>query len=74
MSGEFFFTVMPSRRTSSGNFGSAIETRFWTRTCEMSRSVPRAKVMVSCRLGVGRRLAVHVEHVLDAVDFLLERR
>ena len=26
------------------------------------------------QIAVGRRLAVHVEHVLDAVDFLLERR
>ena len=25
MSGEFFCTVMPSRRTSSGSFGSAID-------------------------------------------------
>src|SRR5207249_9170336 len=26
------------------------------------------------QIAVGGRLAVHVEHVLDAVDFLLERR
>ena len=40
----------------------------------MSRSVPSAKVTVSCRLPSAGRLAVHIEHVLDAVDLLLERR
>ena len=74
MSGEFFFTVTPSRRTSSGSFGSAIATRFWTSTCAMSRSVPSAKVTVSCSLPSAVAWLTHVEHVLDAVDLLLERR
>ena len=72
-SGELFAVVMPSRRTSSGRRGSAIDTRFWTSTCASSRSVPSRKVMVSAIEpspdGIGR----HVEHVLDAVDLLLKR-
>ncbi len=44
MSGEFLSTVMPSRRTSSGSRGSAMATRFWTRTWAVSRSVPSLKV------------------------------
>ena len=40
----------------------------------MSRSVPSAKVIVSCRLPSAVAWLIHVEHVLDAVDFLLERR
>jgi hypothetical protein len=46
-SGELFRVVTPSRRTSSGRRGSAMETRFWTSTWAASRSVPSAKVTVS---------------------------
>ncbi len=45
-SGELLRVVTPSRRTSSGSFGSATATRFWTSTCALSRSVPSLKVMV----------------------------
>ena len=53
---------------------SACATRFCTCTCAVSTSVPTAKVTVSVITPVGGRLRGHVEHVLDAVDFLLERR
>jgi hypothetical protein len=45
--GDCFLVVTPWRRTSSGSFGSAIATRFCTRTCASSRSVPSANVIVS---------------------------
>ncbi len=44
MSGEFFATLTPSRRTSSGSRGSAIATRFCTSTWARSRLVPSSKV------------------------------
>jgi hypothetical protein len=37
-------TVTPILRTSAGNRGCAIATRFCTCTCAMSRSVPMSKV------------------------------
>jgi len=46
-SGLRFFTVIPSRRTSSGSLGSASATRFCTSTCALSMSVPGLKVTVS---------------------------
>jgi hypothetical protein len=46
-SGLLLVVVMPSRRTSSGKRGSAMATRFCTRTCAASRSVPSSNVMVS---------------------------
>ena len=39
-SGELLRTVTPKRCTSSGNRGSAIETRFCTSTCAWSMFVP----------------------------------
>ena len=65
---------MPSRRTSSGRRGVAMATRFWTSTCALSRSVPSLKVMVSDMAPSLGGVGGHVEHVLDAVDLLLERR
>ena len=44
---DCFLVVTPCLWTSSGSFGRAIATRFWTRTCAMSRLVPTAKVTVS---------------------------
>ncbi len=44
--GDFFFTVTPRRRTSSGSLASAIATRFCTRTCAVSRFVPTSKETV----------------------------
>src|SRR5215207_2308465 len=44
---DCFRTVTPCRRTSSGRDGSAIESRFWTSTWALSRSVPMSNVMVS---------------------------
>ena len=49
-SGEALSTVMPSRVTSSGSFGSVRVTRFCTCTWALSRSVPRAMVMVRVSL------------------------
>jgi hypothetical protein len=46
---ELLLTVVtPMRRTSSGSFVSACATRFCTRTCASSASVPLLKVTVSC--------------------------
>ena len=70
---DCFLTVTPCRRTSSGSIGSAIATRFCTSTWAASRLVPISNVTVSeyaPSLGRGR----HVEHVLHAVDLLLDRR
>ena len=46
-SGVALSVVTPSRCVTSGSFGSVCETRFWTCTCALSRSVPSAKVTVS---------------------------
>ena len=43
-SGEALFTVTPMLRTSAGSRGIAIDTRFCTCTCAISRSVPRSNV------------------------------
>jgi hypothetical protein len=43
---DCFLTESPCRRTSSGKPGSAMATRFWTRTWAASRSTPISKVMV----------------------------
>ncbi len=45
--GDFFLTAMPRRWTSDGSTGWASETRFWTSTWLMFRSVPGLKVTVS---------------------------
>ena len=73
-SGVDFSVTTPMRCTSDGSRGSACATRFCTCTCALSRSVPSANVTVSVHPAVGCRLREHVEHVLDAVDLLLERR
>src|SRR5690242_18948970 len=41
-----FSVVTPMRRTSSGSFVSACDTRFCTRTCAWSTSVPVLNVTV----------------------------
>ena len=46
-SGDCLTTCTPSDRTSSGRRGVAIATRFCTRTCAVSRSVPSLKVTVN---------------------------
>src|SRR5215470_10992645 len=43
-SGELLATVTPILRTSAGSRGWAIDTRFCTCTCAMSRLMPRSKV------------------------------
>ena len=43
-SGDALATVTPMLRTSAGRRGSAIDTRFCTCTCAMSRLVPRSNV------------------------------
>ncbi len=48
--GEALTVVTPSRCTSSGNRGSACETRFCTSSCALSGSVPSLKVTVIARL------------------------
>ena len=47
MLGDCFCTVTPMLRTSAGSCGVAMATRFCTSTCEVSRFVPSAKVIVS---------------------------
>src|SRR6516164_1955937 len=47
---DVFLTEMPRRLTRSGRIGSARDSRFCTRTCEMFRSVPGSKVTVSVYL------------------------
>ncbi len=46
-SGDCLVTVTPMERTSSGRRGWAMATRFCTRTCAVSRSVPSLKVTAS---------------------------
>jgi hypothetical protein len=67
-------TCTPRRWTSSGRRVSTSCTRFCVSICAMLRSVPIANVTVMVRLPSPGRLAVHVEHILDAVDLLFERR
>ena len=43
-----FFTVTPSRLTSSGSNAWASDTRFCVSTLAMSRSVPTSKETCSC--------------------------
>ncbi len=71
--GELLTVVTPSWRTSSGRRGSAWLTRFCTCTCARSTSVPTRKVTVSVSTPSEVRLRRHVEHVLDAIDLLLQR-
>ena len=74
MLGDFFFTATPCNCTMSGITGMANCTRFCTSTWAMFRSVPsceRDRQRVGAVVGALRR---HVEHVLHAVDLLLDRR
>src|SRR4051812_18225094 len=48
MAVDRFLVVTPRRRTSSGSFGAAMATRFWTRTWARSGLVPSLNVTVSC--------------------------
>src|SRR5918994_3234749 len=69
---ETFWVVRPCRVTSSGSWGSARLTRFCTLTVLMSGSVPsEGDVQRVAAVGAAGRL--HVEHVVDAVDLLLDR-
>ena len=74
MSGDFFLIVMPWFCTEVGSCGMASDTRFCTMTRAVFRSVPRSKVTVRCVRAVVAHLRGHVEHALDAVDLLLDRR
>ena len=69
-----FATVTPCRRTSSGSSCSALCTRFCTLMIAMSGSVPTANVSAISSVPRGRAARAHVQHVLDAVQRLLERR
>ena len=73
-SGELLRTVTPSRCTSSGSRGTATETRFCTSTCAWSMLVPGLNTTLIDERAVAGRLRHHVEHVVDAVDLLLDRR
>ena len=46
MLADFFFTLTPVCFTSLGKLGRAKLTRFWTKTCAMSRLVPTSNVTV----------------------------
>src|SRR6478672_63531 len=71
MSGLFFRVTTPLRCTSSGNCGCAIATRFCTSTCLVEIGA-ELEGDGDGELAVRGRLAVHVQHVLDAVDLLLD--
>ena len=47
MAVDFFFVTTPCCCTACGSCASAAETRFCTRTCARSRSVPTVNVMMS---------------------------
>ena len=74
MLGIALLTCTPRRCTSSGRRDSASCTRFCVSICATLRSVPIAERDRDREIAVAGRLAAHVEHVLDAVDLLLERR
>ncbi len=46
MFGDFFLIVSPCCCTEVGNCGMANETRFWTITSAVFRSVPKSNVTV----------------------------
>ena len=71
---EVLTVVTPRSRTSCGRRGSAWATRFCTCTWARSTSVPSLKVTVRVRMPSMVDVRGHVEHVLDAVDRLLQRR
>jgi len=54
--------------------GSATETRFCTSTCAWSTLVPGLKTTLIESAPFAGRCEDHVEHVVDAVDLLLDRR
>ena len=67
-------TCTPRRCTSSGSRVSTSCTRFCVSICATLRSVPSSERDRDREIAVAARLAVHIEHVLDAVYLLLERR
>ena len=74
MSGVFLRIVIPCFCTGVGSCGMASVTRFCTMTRAVFRSVPMSKVTVSVYEPSLPHLRRHVEHALDAVDLLLDRR
>ena len=74
MSGEFFRTVTPMRRTSSGSRGSAIGDAVLHEHLRDVEIGAEREGDGDLQLAVAGRLRGHVEHVLDAVDLLLDRR
>src|SRR6202047_3348653 len=71
-SGELLAVVTPILRTSAGMRGWAIATRFWTWTCNIEVGA-EVEGHVDLEAAVSGRARGHVDHVLDAVDLLLER-
>ena len=69
-----FLVVTPWSCTSGGSDEIAADTRFWTRISSSSGSVPIAKVTIRAVGAVARARRLHVDHVLDAVDVLLDRQ
>ena len=58
----------------AGSCAIAAETRFCTSTCAKSRSVPTCEGHDQRVGAVVGRCGLHVEHLLDAVDLLLDRQ
>ena len=74
MSGDILRVATPVAFSTSGSFGRARFTRFCTSTWARFRSIPCLKVTVRLYDAVVGALRRHVEHVLHAVDLLLDRR
>ena len=74
MSLDFFCTVMPLRRTSSGSRGSAIFTRLLTLTVAVSTLVPTSKVAVMVSAPLLDADEVEIQQPSDAVELFLDRR
>ena len=73
-SGEFLRTVTPMRCTSSGSRGKATETRFCTSTWAWSMLVPGLKTTLIDNAPSPVDCDTMIDHVVDAVDLLLDRR
>ena len=72
MSGTLFRVVTPVCLITSGSMGKARFTRFCTSTWARFRFIPCSKVTDRLYDAVVGALGGHVQHVLHAVDLLLD--
>ena len=73
-SGSCFLTVTPCWMTSCGRRAWAEDTRFWVSTLAMSWFDAHLEVDVELHAAVAGVRRLHVDHALDAVHLLLDRR